>query len=89
MKVWCIHGSMQTSSVWSFLRREFYRSGEPVLVEAVDLYQDSSDGFEEWSASFCKAVEAESGDEKPLLLDILSVVGLLCMRIDSPNFEVV
>ena len=86
MKVWCIHGSMQTSSVWSFLRREFYRSGEPVLVEAVDLYQDSSDGFEEWSASFCKAVEAESGDEKPLLLGY-SLGGRLAMHacIDSPE----
>ena len=86
MKVWCIHGSMQTPSVWSFLRGEFYSSGEPVLVEAVDLCQDSSDGFEEWSASFCKEVEAESGDEKPLLLGY-SLGGRLAMHacIDFPE----
>ncbi len=87
MKVWCIHGSMQTPSVWSFLQEEFYWSGEPVLVEAVDLYQDSADGFEEWSASFCKKVKAESGDEKPLLLGY-SLGGRLAMHacIDSPEF---
>ena len=86
MKVWCIHGSMQTPSVWSFLREDLYWSGEPVFVEAVDLYQDSADGFEEWSARFCKEVKAESGDEKPLLLGY-SLGGRLAMHacIDSPE----
>ena len=86
MKVWCIHGSMQTPSVWSFLREEFHWSDEPVLVEAVDLCQDSSEGFEEWSARFCKEVEAESGDEKPLLLGY-SLGGRLAMHacIDAPE----
>ena len=77
---------MQTSSVWSFLREEFHWSDEPVLVEAVDLCQDSSDGFEEWSARFCKEVKAESGDEKPLLLGY-SLGGRLAMHacINAPE----
>ena len=77
---------MQTPSVWCFLRGEFHSSGEPVLVEAVDLCQDSSDGFEEWSARFCKEVKAESGDEKPLLLGY-SLGGRLAMHacIDAPE----
>ena len=77
---------MQTPSVWSFLPGEFHWSGELVLVEAVDLCQDSSDGFEEWSARFCKEVKAESGDEKPLLLGY-SLGGRLAMHacIDTPE----
>ena len=77
---------MQTPSVWCFLRGEFHWSDEPVLVEAVDLCQDSSDGFEEWSARFCKEVKAESGDEKPLLLGY-SLGGRLAMHacINAPE----
>lgn len=86
MKIWCLHGAMQTSSVWDPFLDKLCLSAQPVGVKKVDLYDNISTSLEQWARSFCSTVTAESSKEKPFLLGY-SLGGRLAMHayVNSPH----
>jgi 2-succinyl-6-hydroxy-2,4-cyclohexadiene-1-carboxylate synthase len=61
MKLFCIHGNLQTPSVWEPFEGEFQVRGRAFSLECENLY-------DEWNNEFCDKVENECSDEKPFLL---------------------
>ncbi len=68
MKLFCIHGSFQTPSVWEPLANcQAVRNAKLECV-AEDLNARTFDGFEHWSEDFCQRVESSHEGEQSLLL---------------------
>ncbi len=86
MKIWCLHGAMQTSSVWDSFQGKFCRAGEALPLEKVDLYHEISHSLEGWAQGFCVRIKQESLFEKPFLLGY-SLGGRLAMHayVNSPH----
>ena len=86
MKIWCLHGAMQTTSVWDPFLDKLCLSAQPVGVKKVDLYDNISTSLEQWARSFCSTVTEESSKEKPFLLGY-SLGGRLAMHayVNSPH----
>jgi 2-succinyl-6-hydroxy-2,4-cyclohexadiene-1-carboxylate synthase len=86
MKIWCLHGAMQNSSVWDFFEDKFCAMGLPFSVQKVDLYHNISTSLEQWARSFCSSVTEESAEEKSFLLGY-SLGGRLAMHayVNSPQ----
>ena len=68
MKLFCIHGNLQTPSVWEPFEGEFQVRGRAFSMECENLYESTHLGFNEWNNEFCDKVENECSDEKPFLL---------------------
>ncbi|MDG1139629.1 MAG: alpha/beta fold hydrolase [Opitutales bacterium] len=79
MKIWCLHGAMQTSSVWDGFDGKFCISGKPALLQKVNLYREISTSLVQWAQDFCLTVSKESAAEKPFLLGY-SLGGRLAMH---------
>ena len=68
MKLYCIHGNLQTKRVWEPLVRGFESLGAEVSLSCEDLYAGQPLGFEQWTEGFCQRVQRDSQDEKTFLL---------------------
>ena len=68
MKLYCIHGNLQTKRVWEPLVGGFESLGAEVSLSCEDLYAGQPLGFEQWTEGFCQRVQRDSQDEKTFLL---------------------
>ena len=86
MKIWCLHGAMQTFSVWDPFLDKLCLSAQPVGVKKVDLYDNISTSLAQWAQDFCSLVRKDSFRGKPFLLGY-SLGGRLAMHayINSPH----
>lgn len=78
MRIWCLHGSLQTASVWKSVCEAIESNFESVSFEAVNLYEKSYKNFEHWRSEFCGEVEQQTKDEPSLLMGY-SMGGRLAM----------
>ena len=79
MKLYCIHGNLQTKRVWEPLVRGFESLGAEVSLSCEDLYAGQPLGFEQWTEGFCQRVQRDLQDEKTFLLGY-SLGGRLAMH---------
>ena len=79
MIIWCLHGSLQTASVWNPIGHaiESKKFGS-VQVEAVNLYENEYESFGHWREQFYKKVDQQTKGEPSLLLGY-SMGGRLAM----------
>ena len=78
MRIWCLHGSLQTPSVWKAIGDAIESKFESVKVEEVNLYENEYESFGHWRAQFYKKVERQTKGEPSLLLGY-SMGGRLAM----------
>ena len=76
--IWCLHGSLQTVSVWKAIGNAIESKFGSVQVEAVNLYENEYESFGYWREQFYKKVE-EQTKGKPSLLLGYSMGGRLAM----------
>ena len=79
MKLYCIHGNLQTKRVWEPLVRGFESLGAEVSLSCEDLYAGQPLGFEQWTEGFCQRVQRDLQYEKTFLLGY-SLGGRLAMH---------
>ena len=68
MKLWCIHGNLQTLEVWTPFEGKFISQHQPVTLEKVNLWESPGVGFNEWTEVFCKKVGQNLTDEGQVLM---------------------
>lgn len=78
MIIWCLHGSLQTVSVWNAIGNAIESKFGSVKVEAVNLYESDYQNFGHWREEFFKKVEQQTEGEPSLLLGY-SMGGRLAM----------
>ena len=78
MRIWCLHGSLQTASVWKPIGNAIESKFGSVQVEAVNLYENEYESFGHWREEFYKKVEQQTNGEPTLLLGY-SMGGRLAM----------
>ena len=78
MRIWCLHGSLQTASVWKPIGKTIESKFGSVKVEAVNLYENDYQSFGHWREHFYKKVEEQTKGEPSLLLGY-SMGGRLAM----------
>lgn len=79
MIIWCLHGSLQTASVWNAIGNAIESEFGTVQVEAVNLYENKYESFEHWRGDFYKKVEQQTKGEPSLILGY-SMGGRLAMN---------
>jgi 2-succinyl-6-hydroxy-2,4-cyclohexadiene-1-carboxylate synthase len=77
--IWCLHGSLQTASVWKPIGNAIESEFGSVQVEAVNLYENEYESFGHWRQQFYKKVEKQTKGEPSLLLGY-SMGGRLAMN---------
>ena len=78
MIIWCLHGSLQTASVWKPIGNAIESEFGSVQVEAVNLYENEYESFGHWREQFYEKVEEQTKGEPSLLLGY-SMGGRLAM----------
>lgn len=78
MIIWCLHGSLQTVSVWKAIGNAIESKFGSVQVEAVNLYENEYESFGYWREQFYKKVEQQTKGKPSLLLGY-SMGGRLAM----------
>lgn len=78
MRIWCLHGSLQTASVWKPIGNAIESEFGSVQVEAVNLYENEYESFGDWREQFYEKVEEQTKGEPSLLLGY-SMGGRLAM----------
>ena len=78
MRIWCLHGSLQTAAVWKAIDHAIETKFGPVQVEAVNLYENEYESFGHWREQFYKKVDQQTKGEHSLLLGY-SMGGRLAM----------
>ena len=78
MRIWCLHGSLQTPSVWKTIGDAIESKFESVKVEEVNLYENEYESFGHWREQFYEKVEEQTKGEPSLLLGY-SMGGRLAM----------
>jgi 2-succinyl-6-hydroxy-2,4-cyclohexadiene-1-carboxylate synthase len=78
VRIWCLHGSLQTASVWKAIGNAIESEFGSVQVEAVNLYENEYQSFGHWREQFYKKVEQQTNGEPTLLLGY-SMGGRLAM----------
>jgi 2-succinyl-6-hydroxy-2,4-cyclohexadiene-1-carboxylate synthase len=68
MKLWCIHGNLQTSDVWTAFEGKFTCKNHPLRLERVNLWKSPGAGFTEWTDAFCKEVANSMHEEGQILM---------------------
>jgi 2-succinyl-6-hydroxy-2,4-cyclohexadiene-1-carboxylate synthase len=76
--IWCLHGSLQTASVWNPIGHAIESEFGSVQVEAVNLYENKYESFGHWREQFYKKVEQQTKGVPSLLLGY-SMGGRLAM----------
>ena len=79
MRIWCLHGSLQTASVWKPIGNAIESEFGSVQVEAVNLYENEYESFGDWREQFYEKVEEQTKGEPSLLLGY-SMGGRLAMN---------
>ena len=81
MKLFCIHGSFQTPSVWEPLANcQAVRNAKLECV-AEDLNARTFDGFEHWSEDFCQRWKAPMKESNLFCWAIPWAADWLCMPV--------
>ena len=76
MIIWCLHGSLQTVSVWNAIGNAIESEFGSVQVEAVNLYENEYESFGHWRQQFYKKVEKQTkGGTAPRLAGLLLADG--------------
>ena len=78
MIIWCLHGSLQTVSVWNAIGNAIESEFGSVQVGAVNLYENEYESFGDWREQFYEKVEEQAKGEPSLLLGY-SMGGRLAM----------
>ncbi len=78
MIIWCLHGSLQTASVWNPIGNAIESEFGSIQVEAVNLYETDYKSFGHWREEFYKKVEKQTKGEPSLVLGY-SMGGRLAM----------
>ncbi len=78
MRIWCLHGSLQTALVWKPIGNAIESEFGSVQVEAVNLYENEYESFGHWREQFYEKVEEQTKGEPSLLLGY-SMGGRLAM----------
>ena len=78
MRMWCLHGSLQTALVWKPIGNAIESEFGSVQVEAVNLYENEYESFGDWREQFYEKVEEQTKGEPSLLLGY-SMGGRLAM----------
>ena len=78
MRIWCLHGSLQTALVWKPIGNAIESEFGSVQVEAVNLYENEYESFGDWREQFYDKVEEQTKGEPSLLLGY-SMGGRLAM----------
>ena len=78
MRIWCLHGSLQTALVWKPIGNAIESEFGSVQVEAVNLYENEYESFGDWREQFYEKVEEQTKGEPSLLLGY-SMGGRLAM----------
>ena len=78
MRIWCLHGSLQTASAWNAIGNAIESEFGSVQVEAVNLYENEYESFGHWREQFYEKVEEQTKGEPSLLLGY-SMGGRLAM----------
>ena len=78
MRIWCLHGSLQTALVWKPIGHAIESEFGSVQVEAVNLYENKCESFGDWREQFYEKVEQQTKGEPSLLLGY-SMGGRLAM----------
>ena len=78
MRIWCLHGSLQTALVWKQIGNAIESEFGSVQVEAVNLYENEYESFGDWREQFYEKVEEQTKGEPSLLLGY-SMGGRLAM----------
>ena len=79
MRIWCLHGSLQTALVWKPIGNAIESEFGSVQVEAVNLYENEYESFGHWREQFYEKVEEQTKGEPSLLLGY-SMGGRLAMN---------
>ena len=79
MRIWCLHGSLQTALVWKPIGNAIESEFGSVQVEAVNLYENEYKSFGHWREQFYEKVEDQTKGEPSLLLGY-SMGGRLAMN---------
>ena len=79
MRIWCLHGSLQTALVWKPIGNAIESEFGSVQVEAVNLYENEYESFGDWREQFYEKVEEQTKGEPSLLLGY-SMGGRLAMN---------
>ena len=79
MRIWCLHGSLQTALVWKSIGNAIESEFGSVQVEAVNLYENEYESFGDWREQFYEKVEEQTKGEPSLLLGY-SMGGRLAMN---------
>jgi len=78
VRIWCLHGSLQTALVWKPIGNAIESEFGSVQVEAVNLYENEYESFGDWREQFYDKVEEQTKGEPSLLLGY-SMGGRLAM----------
>jgi len=68
MNIWCIHGAMQTPSVWDSFGKNLATKNPNLELVSEDLSDGDFKGFEHWTDDFSKRVQEQGAGEKSFLL---------------------
>jgi len=79
VRIWCLHGSLQTALVWKPIGNAIESEFGSVQVEAVNLYENEYESFGDWREQFYEKVEEQTKGEPSLLLGY-SMGGRLAMN---------
>ena len=79
MRIWCLHGSLQTALVWKPIGNAIESEFGSVQVEGVNLYENEYESFGDWREQFYEKVEEQTKGEPSLLLGY-SMGGRLAMN---------
>jgi len=79
VRIWCLHGSLQTALVWKPIGNAIESEFGSVQVEGVNLYENEYESFGDWREQFYEKVEEQTKGEPSLLLGY-SMGGRLAMN---------
>ena len=89
MRLWCIHGNLQTPDVWQHIGDRWWETvwnGE-IELELVDLWAADEADFHQWARKFCARVDSLALAGEPQWLMGYSLGGRLALHalLESPQ----
>lgn len=74
-KIWCLHGNLQTTSVWKEFEGRFSipsqagkKFARVLAIESEDLWATAAEDFWQWAEIFCDKVQKQSGGYRQILI---------------------
>ncbi len=56
MTLWCLHGNLQTPSVWERFATTWTYKGRPIELKCPSLWKNTATDFDTWTDHFCSEV---------------------------------